>query len=397
MNIAQAALAALFWVLALWRLPAALRNPAQRGLCACLLSLAASASMGLAADTDLIDWAVGIPDASILFRHWSGLLYTAFALDTALAMACPAAHRRTRTPHAAVVGGGLLASLALYLCFPWPLVPQDFTQACQRSTAYCTTANLYAVLYPAYLATAAAILAFLAWTYSRRTRAPWLRIGLKVLAAAMALGAVTSLVRSVLGTARLLGTEALLDWHSVKPLVWTVYALALIGCAIPLCGIAAQRMLDRRALRHLLPLWSALTRHAPGIVLPTPPGTVPRLRLHRLVIEIHDARLALTPYTSPALHRHAARTAQATGLTGRQLDALTTALVLRAAHRTKESGCDPRIPPAAADPPTPANLAINLDFAAEVKQLRTLSRAYNSATARAYAPDLIARGPAECQ
>ncbi|WP_067540173.1 MAB_1171c family putative transporter [Nocardia crassostreae] len=58
-----------------------------------------------------------------------------------------------------------------------------------------------------------------------------------------------------------------------------------------------------RAITDLTPLWADLTRVCPEVVQPRPDHADATYRLHRMVIEINDAVLALSPYV-PSGTRH---------------------------------------------------------------------------------------------
>ena len=98
--------------------------------------------------------------------------------------------------------------------------------------------------------------------------------------------------------------------------------------------------LARRAHQHLKPLHSALREAVPEAMNAAACGLRPAasLRLHRQVIQIRDAALALRPYRDPQVVLAATRAARTAGLAGPELAAMVEASVLSAAIRAKSAG-----------------------------------------------------------
>ncbi|MEU3711089.1 MAB_1171c family putative transporter [Streptomyces catenulae] len=187
-----------------------------------------------------------------------------------------------------------------------------------------STADMRDPGYAAYLYLFFGVCAFgqletarLSWRYMRIAQRSWLRRGM---GAAM-LGAVLSLGHCALRcweiTGALTGNAAALpsapDWLTgdigtvLKVFGWTVPAWG------PSLGRAARWCAKYRSYLRLWPLWRALYRAVPDIVLDPPPlrhlGHLlpPRdldYRLYRCVIEIRDGQRALLPYVPPDLGRH---------------------------------------------------------------------------------------------
>jgi hypothetical protein len=95
----------------------------------------------------------------------------------------------------------------------------------------------------------------------------------------------------------------------------------------------------RRLLRQLRPLHAALLDAVPEAARAEVPGRPgPRMRLHRAVIEIREAVLALRPYVDPELAAAARKVMHPAGLAGDETAAAVEASVLAAALRAKASG-----------------------------------------------------------
>jgi hypothetical protein len=95
----------------------------------------------------------------------------------------------------------------------------------------------------------------------------------------------------------------------------------------------------RRLLRQLRPLHAALLDAVPEAARPEVPGRPgPRVRLHRAVVEIREAVLALRPYVDPELAAAARKVMHPAGLAGDEAAAAAEASVLAAALRARASG-----------------------------------------------------------
>ena len=138
--------------------------------------------------------------------------------------------------------------------------------------------------------------------------------------------------------------------------------------------VSYPQPLARRALRQLRPLHAALRAAVPQIAATAAPRiwTSPSLRLHRQVIQIRDAALALRPYRDPEAASAATSTACAAGLTGEELAAAGEAAVLAAAVSTRRSGQPvPRTPARTGGLPMPGP-----DLRSETAWLVKVSRAF---------------------
>jgi hypothetical protein len=130
-------------------------------------------------------------------------------------------------------------------------------------------------------------------------------------------------------------TAAELAWPALSSL--GVLA-AVIGATVPMWGPWLDCL---RAYRRLHPLWLALSRAHPEIVL-HPPGSI-RLdpwkpwhinyRLFRHAIEIRDGWREARPYMAPDIAIQARERGQRAGLDGQDLQAAVTAATLAATLR----------------------------------------------------------------
>jgi diguanylate cyclase (GGDEF)-like protein len=93
---------------------------------------------------------------------------------------------------------------------------------------------------------------------------------------------------------------------------------------------------------RLRPLWALLVEAAPDVKLPAPPGTEfsARYRLHRRVIEIRDAQLALRPFRDSQAAREAADAAWGAGLPDDERDAAIEAVMIVTALDARRRGAE---------------------------------------------------------
>ena len=126
-------------------------------------------------------------------------------------------------------------------------------------------------------------------------------------------------------------------------------SFAVLG-ALPLV-IVLQRGLRRAQLLagtwaawfRLRPLWAMLLDSAPEVRLPPQPGTrlAARYRLHRRVVEIRDAQLALRPFRDGRAAAEAADAALSAGLTRDERDVIIEAAMIVSALGARRNGAAP--------------------------------------------------------
>ncbi|MBV0920601.1 MAB_1171c family putative transporter [Mycobacteroides chelonae] len=123
----------------------------------------------------------------------------------------------------------------------------------------------------------------------------------------IALGIATCLPGLTILTLALLERLGLAHTLIVRQTIYSHAAFLALLAALPLalgpCLAAAQALLHRdtngRTWRKLQPLWADLTTAYPHTILNAPPQRfqpVTDFQLHRIVVEIRDALLQLTPY-----------------------------------------------------------------------------------------------------
>jgi hypothetical protein len=158
------------------------------------------------------------------------------------------------------------------------------------------------------------------------------------------------------------------------------HATFAVLCALPLV-IVLQFGLRRAQLLagtwaawfRLRPLWALLLDGAPDVRLPPQPGTwlAARYRLHRRVVEIRDAQLALRPFRDSRAAAEAAEAALSAGLPQDERDAVIEAAMIVSALGAMRNGAGPASHPDAGHGlPEPGN-----DLESEAGRLLRVSRA----------------------
>jgi hypothetical protein len=154
--------------------------------------------------------------------------------------------------------------------------------------------------------------------------------------------------------------------------------------------------LARRALRQLRPLQSALQEAVPEATGAAACRFWPAasFRLHRQVVQIRDAALALRPYRDPQVAAVATRAARAAGLTGGDLASAVEASVLSAAMRARAAGHPMRNAVGHAGLPPAAGSDLRSETACLVKVARAFEQMrHDEDPARGKAPRSRPDGP----
>jgi hypothetical protein len=200
-----------------------------------------------------------------------------------------------------------------------------------------------------------------------------------VLAAVKGSDPGTRLLREVAGPEAVFGSVAELLLGTLAAFA-DAHATVAILCALPLV-ICLQRGLRRAQLLagtwaawfRLRPLWAMLLDGAPDVRLPPQPGTwlAARYRLHRRVVEIRDAQLALRPFRNNPAAAEAADAALSAGLAPDECDAVIEAAMIVSALDARRNGAAPASSPDAGHGlPEPGN-----DLESEAFRLLRVSRA----------------------
>ncbi|MEU3904159.1 MAB_1171c family putative transporter [Streptomyces goshikiensis] len=379
MEYLEVGILAMVWTVTIWRAPSAFRTPKQRALWLSFAALALAVTLRVPGIMHALDDWFHVNNLSTLIKHWTGIVAAGAVVDFVAAISRPDSRRGLRPRHyTALAAMAILAVLFQFV--PREHEVTDFFQ----ETAGSGWATTYYTVFMAYLGFAMATSTRLYWTSVRAAKGACLRFGVRLMGIGSTSGALYALVRILYLQGRLLGITTVAHDATADTftdlLKYGAIGLILTGSSIPALGVAWRTLQDWRHLRALRPLWHDLTTAAPEIVLHAQLLRSPRLRLHRCVIEIRDAGLALAAYTSEAIRTAAQDTARAAGFDP-ESSPVVEALQLRAAREAKVAG----LQRASSTPGALTEGIEELDFNAEVDRLLHLSRAYHSPVAHAFA------------
>jgi membrane-associated phospholipid phosphatase len=344
----------LLWAAAIGKLPALRRQPDNRALRAywlALLALAVAVTVLLPPIQLAVDHATGVPNLARLLGHSLALVNAcaaqAFLLYSSYQV--PSARPRVRRR-----GWALAVTLALMGALFILGKVQNETLDFIGRYGTATPILVYWLIFLTYLGLALVDVVRLSWRWARLTDQAVLGLGLRVTAAGGVIGLcyvgydLLFLAASHFGRARLLGNQPL----TTQVLIAGAIALIVLGSTMPAWArrVGLPRLLrwasHYRAHRRLYPLWRRLCQVVPEVALVPPPSpqrdalTMWNLDfgLHRRVIEIHDARLALRPYLDPWVADTATELCRRAGLDGDDLRAVVEATSLAAAVHAKAQG-----------------------------------------------------------
>ncbi|MFE9253902.1 MAB_1171c family putative transporter [Streptomyces sp. NPDC006879] len=290
----------LLWTVALWRAPSAVRSSKQRTLWVAFAALTLAMTLRHPTVMHTIDNGTGVNNLSTLLKQYLGIMAAAAVLEFVYVIARPHQRAGFRLRMAAV-GTTMTALTVLFAFVPRQTETTDFFD----SSAGSATATAYLLVWLAYLATAMAVATWLFWGSSRQAGAGWLRAGLRLLGAGTAVGVMYALSRAGYLVLRLTGAVTPHSDAVTSTVTDTMkhasIGLILIGSSVPALGVAWRAARHWWYLRALRPLWHDLTGAVPEVVLGEELSRRElRMRLHRRVVEIRDAILALQPYVSVA-------------------------------------------------------------------------------------------------
>ncbi|WIV59226.1 MAB_1171c family putative transporter [Amycolatopsis nalaikhensis] len=343
------------------------RDPLRRAVCVILAGLLLATVAQLFSDpvdraTGVVHFGATLSDAGAMIAACAGRLFLVH-VDRAR----PEVGNRGLRCYASLAAA-LAAAAALFLLFP----PQPGQRA-----------PVYVAVYIAYIANVLIPAWRLGVRYSRRTGRPFLRVGLRVIAAGGAAGLAFLLCQTVLLVTGLLDPAVTASIDAVTSgLELVTETLLLIGVTIPLWGPmlvdAVHWPADYRSYRRLRPLWLALQEAGPEFRLLPADAAAARSRwprdigllLYRQVIEIRDGQLALRPYVERRVTDEALQAARRAGLPPAEAGAAVEAAAIVSGIAAKADG---RV---ATEPAGPGRGAHEDGLAAETAWLRSVARAF---------------------
>ncbi|MFI2239399.1 MAB_1171c family putative transporter [Streptomyces chrestomyceticus] len=383
MHPIQNVVLAALWAVTAWRLPAAVREAKQRSAWIAFASMAAANTLAHPAVESPFNEVTGINNLATLTRNLIGILGFSAFVQFVVSVARPRAIRSSRRLLTVCGFVGAFGLVFLFAVTPRPRNVENFFEAYTGrplGTAYCC-------VFLGYVGVSTVIATCLFTGYSRHTEDAWLRAGLRLLGTGTAIGTLYTIFCAARMLTRLAHQPFVTNDHTAAAVAHiiqdTAIALIVVGSSIPACGVLRRTLGDRRTLRRLRPLWSALTDAVPDVILEAPVPRCSRIRLLRQIIEIHDAMLVLACYAPPQLHEQAHSRAAQVLQDEEGRAALAQALWLRAACEAKHAGAQPSAHSVEERTAHPEHLAF--DFGSEVARVQQLCDAYNSPTAEAFA------------
>ncbi|MEW1654757.1 MULTISPECIES: MAB_1171c family putative transporter [unclassified Streptomyces] len=383
---------ALVWTIVLWRAPAAVRVPTSRALWAGFCALAAALTVRLPPVRNAIELMPSAQSLSLLLMHLLGLAAIGFLLRWIRLMGfgdgVPTLPLRLDL---ALTTGVAAAMTALFFLTgragrqsPFPV-----------HAAHSAPATAYLWLWFAYLGVAMVRAAVLFCNGYLRSTKGLLRAGLGITAAGFLVGVLYALLRMFLLTGyrpAVLPSGAAAEEvaHTAQ---FTAVLLIGLGTSLPVGSALLQSLERYRRLHRLRALWHPLTEAVPHVVLGVPPtrlddffsGGSLELRLHRRMIEIRDACLALREHIPQSLPDRAQSAAAALGLSGPEREAVVEAFCLSNAVRARRVGQPPSrtpapYPPGARDRDAESAWLTRVSIAYRSSHMSTLDRLLEAPT-----------------
>nr|BFD87571.1 hypothetical protein StreXyl84_69720 [Streptomyces sp. Xyl84] len=366
---------AAIWIAVLLRIPAARRDPRQRGLCLAVAAAAAAMALRLGPVARAIDLVTGDPRATQLAMHLLGALSALVVLDFLLTVTGGGPPRLWLH-----LGGVFCLLTLLYLDVSAPAHTQDVIGphgAPEPSLVFWLT------LVCMHLA-ADGTCVVVCRRYSRRGSAGPSRTSL-------ALFGLGTAFAGLFWVADLLYIQVRSPWIPVclSATMGLHGLLRAASIAVPTLLDAHRAVGDIRVLRRLDPLWRDLIAAVPSVALCAPrhhllevlwPRGPRDLIVYRKIVEIRDAILVLREYVpsdgfvpagdpeSPAGPdaRPAGPDARQLAARGEDREAVIVARMLHTARRAKLAGRPPLAHSARLPQPGCADVAAETDFLTRV-------------------------------
>jgi hypothetical protein len=381
------ALTALFY-----KLPALARNrsdPALHALCSYFLLSFLSFFLGLDAIWPHIADAFGYRNITTIIIHCIIVLMTAAQQVALVYWSYPPELARPKAQRRLAAFGIVLAILIVMFYWALPSERHGTAETASLLNMHNPRYVSYLFLYLATVATGQMLTMNLSLRYAKIATRPWLRRGMRAVAA----GAVFILIYCTVRYMEIIGVQLGADMSSWDPVQWITgdvgSLLELIGWTIPGWGpslSAGRRWLgDYHAHRRLYPLWHALYGAVPATTTNPPRSHLTALPLqrrlsglaYRRVVEILDGLRELQIHFNPADSDRARQQAQVAGLTGEHLHLAAYAIQLHAALAARASNQPTSDhPPGTLIHPQAEEISTTTDLSGETKWLIQLAKAF---------------------
>ncbi|MGW9715146.1 MAB_1171c family putative transporter [Streptomyces albidoflavus] len=376
--------AALLWAVTIWRAGVTFRRRQGISLWVAFAALSVAMTVRPVAIASAADQFVHITNLSFLLKHVCGTVAAAAVLTFVGDMAEIHGNFRASRMHRAVPIVTVTALVSLFLATPQPIEADDLL------TDYASQATIlvYGLVWTAYLGTALASATRLCWQWGRQPGGGLVGRGLLLTGAGTAVGLlyaghrITALLFQYADRS-LLGDRA--DEAVSTALLFFALLLIVSGSTLPVIPRILRGLHAHWSSARLYPLWRTLTDAVPSSRLDAPTGRFRDLaqfrrahdRLYRRTIELRDAILTLSAFTTPEVRGRAYDHALASGVIGAQADVVAEACWLAVAREQCRRGQQPvgtAVPPASG----------GRDLPSETKALINLSSAYRSHTTQSF-------------
>ncbi|GIJ45068.1 hypothetical protein Val02_19540 [Virgisporangium aliadipatigenens] len=347
-------------------LPGNHRDPTHAALCVYFFGSFFSFVIGLDAVSPHVADLFHYRNVTIILSHAAVVVLTAAQLVVLTYWALPPERARHRARLLVAGFAVALAVLVTMFLVSFPMERQGTSATSSLLNLRNSGYALYVALYTVLIAAGQVVTVRVSWRFAGTATQPWLRRSMRT----VAVGGVFILGYCGMRLFQVAATQLKYDVTAYNPVQWFLgdvgSLLELLGWTAPGWGpaLAALPRWVRayRRYHQLRPLWEALHRATPDIVLGGPrsrvadavPGDL-GFRLYRRVIEILDGQRALRPYLAPPV--------DANGPTAE-------AQWVREALKAKASGR----PPVSAPAPAPGEYPE--DLAGETDRLVAVARAF---------------------
>ncbi|MFI8265364.1 MAB_1171c family putative transporter [Streptomyces sp. NPDC085665] len=387
-------IAALIWMVALWRIPGAMAGDARRrGLAGCLLCFALALTVKRPPVVAALN-SLGVVDLPVLLKHILATVAIPPILMYVVAMYGDAADQSsrgvavarwiTRTATKAAAAAVLLMVVLFFTVVDRAEPSQHFVSdhlGEPGATAYVTVVYLY-------LGAATAAGLYQWWPAAKRANDRLLRIGLRLMALSMLSGVLYVATRFAYLYAALWAVpseETVKFLYTVTQLFQiALFLLLAAGTTIPACTTLVARYRAYRAVMDLYPIWADLARAVPQYVFKAPRSRLvdlarledPIIRLDRFVTEIRDAMRDLRHFAAEDLGERSLARAKSNGLAGEQAAAAAEAIWIEEALAAKRAG-----KAEASAAPFTSGVGEDADLQREIQWLRLVAARYRPSDA----------------
>ncbi|GAV38279.1 MAB_1171c family putative transporter [Streptomyces acidiscabies] len=291
--------AGLLWCAALWRLPTFGRTRRQTAWTGVLLLIALATSFEIPEVAHYTNTLFHIHGVSSLIEHVAAFLSAACVLEFVITVVRP-----VRKPSSRIrAAGSALTVTALALTFFLSNRPDVDSMPFKNAEGHFWP-SVHAITFELALAVTMAVASWLFLGAMRAAEGRWLRNGLLLLGIGTSLGAVYACQKIFFVILSLVGLTPPVSTSQQDSVAVALRSAALllivVGQALPLVPASVRAYRQYTAWRRLRPLWKAVARATPHVVLRREPVLSVELWLHRRVIEICDGQLALREWVTEA-------------------------------------------------------------------------------------------------